>query len=91
MNTITPEMHKQLVAQHQLWLQNPLTQMVVTTIKNRLKKYDDTLVEGIRIQSDKEAEDKLRVAISTCKAILQIVSDSEKFIEHSTKQLPTDK
>lgn len=87
---ITEQMRKQLTSEHQLWLEKPITQMVVSILKNRLKQYDSTLIEGIRKSSDKETEDKLRTAISTCKAILQIIGDSDKFIEHSTKQPPTE-
>lgn len=83
---INPEMLKQLKAQHQAWLSNPLTQMFLGGVRARLKKYDDALCEHIRQTSDKEFEDKYRSSITTCKAILQIAEDPNKFIEHSTKQ-----
>lgn len=89
MNSITSEMKKQLAAQHQVWLSNPITQMVLSTIQQRLKGYDDNLIDHIRQVSDKEFEDKHRSAISTCKAILVILNDTETFIQHSTKQ-PTN-
>lgn len=82
---ITPEMLKQLKAQHQVWLSNPLTQMFISALRVRIKNMDDTLCAHIRIESNKEAEDAYRSAIKTCKAILQIAEDSSKFIEHSTK------
>lgn len=85
MNQIIPgPIRKQLLGEHAIWLENPTTQSMLKLLKDRAEHYDKKLIEGVRLSSDKESEDKLRSAISTCKAITVMVSDSEKFVDFTT-------
>lgn len=77
---------KILRVQHDDWMKHPGTVLFIALLNKRLQDYDYALVKHIREKSDKEFEDKQRVAMNTCRAILQLAQDQELFIKHSTKQ-----
>lgn len=85
MNQSIPEtIRKQLIAEHGIWLDNPTTQTMVKLLRDREQYYDKKLTDGVRLTSNKEEEDKLRSCISTCKALREIISNSERFVEFTT-------
>jgi hypothetical protein len=83
------ELRKKQVAAHKMWLDNPTTQLLIKTLKDRSLKYQETMIAGVMIKSDKEVEDKLRACITTCEAIVKIVTDSDTFVEQSKQQQTT--
>lgn len=84
MNQVPTEIRKQLLAEHAIWLDSPTTQSMLKLLAHRVEYYDKKLTDGIRVMSNEPEETKLRIAISTCKAIALMVSDSEKFVDFTT-------
>ena len=80
------ELRKQQIAAHQLWLEHPTTQLYIKFLQNHRQAFIDNLCLGILVKSDKENEDKLRASIRTCEALLKVISDSNSFVEQTTKK-----
>lgn len=84
MNQVPENILKDLINQHSMWLDNPTTQTMLKLLRDREQYYDKKLTDGVRLMSNKEEEDKLRSCISTCKALREIISNSERFVEFTT-------
>jgi hypothetical protein len=66
---------------HEEWLKHPVTQDVIKILKSRHDYYKKSLQEGILSYSNKEAEDKLRSAMTTTEALGLLLFETPKFVQ----------
>ena len=70
---------------HEEWLKHPVTQDAIKVLNARSAQFIKTLQDNILIESNIGKEDKLRTAITTLKAAIILLSDTQQFVSHLNK------
>lgn len=81
---VTDVAKAQITASQSEWKDNPVTQMAIASITNRKAEYKKRLVDRCMTLTDMNSDIQDRACISTCDAILKILTDPELFVKYST-------
>jgi len=79
------ELDKRTEDFHKEWLKHPVTQDAIKLLKSRYDQYKGTLQTNILISSNKEAEDKIRSAMTTAEALGLILFETTQFVQQINK------
>lgn len=81
---VTDVAKAQITASQSEWLDNPMTQMSIKAITNRRDEYKRRLTDRCLKLTDVNSDIQDRACISTCDAVLKILTDPELFVRYST-------
>ena len=71
---------------HEDWLKHPITVDALKILSARVEYYKTSLQEGILVESNKDKETNLRIAMTTSQAFIKIINDPKLFL-HSVEEL----
>lgn len=71
---------------HEDWLKHPITVDALKVLSARVEYYRTSLQEGILVESNKDKETNLRIAMTTSQAFIKIINDPKLFL-HSVEEL----
>lgn len=74
----------QIIASQSTWNDDPVTHMAIKAITNRKAEYKRRLMDRCLTLTDVNADIQDRACISTCDAVLKILTDPDLFVRYST-------
>jgi hypothetical protein len=81
---VTDVAKAQIIASQSTWVDDPITQMAIKAINSRKAEYERNLIKRCLTLTDVNADIQDRACISTCSALLKILTDPDLFVRYST-------